>query len=61
MAHSCLMSYLETHSEYNVEKGPFWQDNALFASKAKINVFWKKFEWRVPKGDWSEEIFFKKR
>ena len=23
----------------NAEKIPFWQDNALFASKAKINVF----------------------
>ena len=25
------------------EKILFWQDNALFASKAKINVFWKNF------------------
>ena len=26
----------------DVEKSPFSQDNALFASQAKINVFWKK-------------------
>ena len=37
---------------YNAEKSPFWQDNALFASKAKINVFWNFFEWRVPEGDY---------
>ena len=26
---------------YNTEKSPFWQDNT-------INIFGKKFEWRVP-------------
>ena len=31
-------------------KSPFSQDNVLLASKAKINVFWKNFEWRVPEG-----------
>ena len=24
----------------NAEKSTFWQDTALFASKAKINIFW---------------------
>ena len=28
----------------------FSWDNALFASKAKINVVWNFFEWRVPEG-----------
>ena len=32
------------HNELNPRKNPFWQDNALFASKAKINVFWNFFE-----------------
>ena len=36
-------------------KNPFWQDNALFASKAKINIFGKKFEWRVLERDWNKE------
>ena len=36
------------HNELNAEKSPVWQDNALFASKAKINVFLNFFEHRVP-------------
>ena len=33
----------------------------LFASKAKFNVFWNFFEWRVSKGgNWSEEKISKK-
>ena len=35
------------HNELKRGKSPFWQDNALFTSKAKINIFWKNFEWRV--------------
>ena len=31
------------------KNSPLWQDNARFASKAKINVFGKKFEGRIPK------------
>ena len=27
------------HNEPKRGKNPFWQDNTLFASKAKINVF----------------------
>ena len=30
----------------------FHRGNVLFASKAKINIFWKKFEWSGP---WPEE------
>ena len=33
----------------------FCGTNALFASKARINVVWNFFEWRVPKGTWSIE------
>ena len=35
---------------YNAEKSPLWQDNAraLLASKAKINVFLKKFQVEGP-------------
>ena len=41
----------------------FSQDNALlFASKAKINVFWNFFEWSGSEGDNSGvNFFFKKR
>ena len=31
------------HNELKHGKSPFWQDNALFASKAKINVLLKLF------------------
>ena len=34
-----------------------WQDNAQFASKAEINIFWKIFEWRVSEG---EPVWMKK-
>ena len=51
-----------------MEKSPFLEDNALFASKAKMNVvFLNFFERRVMadgrslKETWSEENFFKKR
>ena len=27
------------HNQLKCGKSPFWQDNALFASKAKTNVF----------------------
>ena len=30
-----------------VEKSPVSRDNALYASKAKINIFWGKNEWSV--------------
>ena len=43
-----------------MEKSQFWQDNALFASKTKINIFWKIFEWRVPEGDQEWRIFLQK-
>ena len=41
-----------------------WQEKALFASKAIINVFLNSFELRAragrsPKETWSEEIFSK--
>ena len=36
---------------YNTERSPIWHNNALFASKAKINDFWNFFEWRIPEGD----------
>ena len=38
----------------------FSKDNALFASKAKINVFWKKFERSGPEGASGVRKFFKK-
>ena len=34
-----------------MEKLPFSWDNALFASKAEINIFWNFFKWKVSKGD----------
>ena len=39
----------------------FSRDNALFASKAKINVFWKFFERSGPEGASGVRNFFKKR
>ena len=33
------------------KKSPFWQDNALFASKAKINGLLKFFMCMVPEGN----------
>ena len=48
------------HNELKRGKNPFWQDDTLFASKAKINVFEKNFEWRVSKGDTERRYFFKK-
>jgi len=36
-----MIIQIEHNGLKNVEKNPFWQDNALFASKAKINVFLK--------------------
>ena len=36
------------HNELKRGKSPFWQDNTLFASKAKIKFKKKKnFDWRV--------------
>ena len=32
------------HNELKCGKIPFWLDNAMFVSKAKINIFWKNFE-----------------
>ena len=32
----------------HAEKIPFWQDNALFASKANINVFFNFFKQNDP-------------
>ena len=43
-----------------MEKSPFWQDNALFTSKAKINVFWKNFERSGPEGHQEWRFFFQK-
>ena len=48
-----LCSFIEiemhaVHNELKHGKSPFWQENALFVSKAKINVFWKIFKWTVP-------------
>ena len=45
------------HNElnYTPEKSPFWQDNALFASKAKLNVFWNFLGGESQEGTWSEE------
>ena len=40
----------KAHKELTHWKGPFWQDNALFASKHKINVFLKKIQVESPKG-----------
>ena len=37
-----------------MDNSPFWQDNALFASKAKINIF-ENFEQRVSEETRSEE------
>ena len=44
-----------------MEKSPFWQDNALFASKAKMNVFWKNFDRGSPmlRGPRVKKIFQK--
>ena len=39
------------HNELNAEKSPFWQNNALFASKAKINVFKNLFRTEWPPKD----------
>ena len=39
-----------------MEKSPFWQDNALFASKAKTNIF---SSGGSPEETWSEENFSK--
>ena len=33
------------------EKSPFWQNNALFASKTQIKVFWNFFRWKVSEED----------
>ena len=38
----------------------FSQNNVLFASKTKINIFWKKFERIGPEGASGVRIFFKK-
>ena len=35
------------HSALKFEKGQFW-DVKLFASKAKINIFWKNFKKSSP-------------
>ena len=43
----------------NAEKSTFWQDNALFASKAKINFFEIISSGGFPKAPWSEENFSK--
>ena len=43
--HSALCTL---RNELKLGKSPFWQDDALLASKAKINVFSIFFEWRVP-------------
>ena len=39
----------------------FSRDNALFASKAKINVFWNFFEWSGPEGTSGVRKNFQKR
>ena len=39
---ACQFSVTVMLNELKCGKNPFWQDNALFASKAKINVFLKK-------------------
>ena len=50
---SIIASWLWSSTHY-VWFSQFWSHfrgtNALFASKAKINVVWNFFEWRVPKG-----------
>ena len=38
-----------------MEKTVIWRDNALFASKAKINIFEIFSSGWGPKGTWSEE------
>ena len=49
------------HYELKHGKSPFWQDNALFASKTKINIFWNFFlHSRSPLGP-STRKNFKKR
>ena len=50
-----------SHGELKYRKNLIWQDNALFASKAKINVFWNFFlmEWSR-RGQRGEEKFQKK-
>ena len=45
---------------WNTEKNVICWGNAMFASKANINIFWNSFEWRVPEGDPYWRIFFKK-
>ena len=52
---------IEMHNELKRGKSPFWQDNALFVSKANINVFLRKksnIEWRVPEK--GTKLFFSK-
>ena len=44
---------------FKTQKIPFWQDNTLCASKAKINVFWNFFEWSGPEG--GLQFFFRIR
>ena len=55
-----LKLWFTFHNELKCEKNPFWQDNALIASKAKINVVWNFSSGGSPKGTLGEEIFFQK-
>ena len=44
-----------------MEKSPFWQHNALFASKAKINIFLYFFRVEGPRSRWpGVKNFFQK-
>ena len=48
---SAIWGCQTVHLAKTWKKIPFWQDNALFDSKAKINVFQKNFKCKVPKCD----------
>ena len=48
------------YMHYELKRGKNWRDNALFTSKAKINVF-KKIEWSGPKGTSKVKKRFQKR
>ena len=52
-------SRLTSHSKLKFKKISF-RDAALFASKAKINIFWKNFKCSGPKEACRVRIFFQK-
>ena len=55
--HTLILAF---HNELKRGKKSILAGQYVFASKAKIYIFWNFFEWRIPMGIRSDEFFFKK-